>query len=129
MLLYPRSFQGQCEFFLKKKKKSCFVYLVHQDWPDCKLLPACPSCPPRSSHLPAMKGSPVRTTSEPEWKYESSLKGRIELLQSERSVRVRKEKQKRQQEKQYSHTMKLQSSASKISKVFKLLKCTMTILP
>lgn len=62
---------------------SCFVYLVHPGWRGCALLPAGPSCPPRSSHPPAMKGSPVSTTSEQGWKCGSSLKGRIELLWSQ----------------------------------------------
>lgn len=62
---------------------SCFVYLVHPGWRGCALLPAGPSCPPRSSHPLAMKGSPVSTTSEQGWKCGSSLKGRIELLWSQ----------------------------------------------
>lgn len=133
-------------------KNYFFVYLVRPDWPGCTLLPACPSRPPRSSHLPAMKGSPVRTTSEPGWTYESSLKGRIEVLRSikpgkekkKREIKIEGSSRKRQKEekiiggdsgkrrlswlKQCSHTMKLWCSASKISsKVIKLLKCTMTI--
>lgn len=69
---------------------SCFVYLVHPGWRGCALLPAGPSCPPRSSHPPAMKGSPVSTTSEQGWKCGSSLKGRIELLWSQNLKKKKK---------------------------------------
>lgn len=91
------SCHSQSEVLLKS---CCFVYLVRPDWPDCKLPPVCPSSPRSSSHLPAMKGSPVRTTSEPGWKYESSLKGRIELLHrgGERAREAKKREMKRSRE-------------------------------
>lgn len=41
-----------------------------------------------------MKGSPVRTTSEPGWKCGSSLKGKIELLHKKEKIKQRsKDKQ------------------------------------
>lgn len=73
------------------------VYLFHPDWPGCRLLPACLSSPPCSSHPPAMKGSPARTTSEPGWKYGSSLKEKIELLCMKKGGKKRKENKEKQQ--------------------------------
>lgn len=107
---------------------TCIVYLVRPDWPDYGLLPACPSCP-RSYRLPVMKGSPERKTSGLGWKCESSLKGRIEVLQSRKENMVRitgGHKGKR-----YLFWLNRSWRAMKLqcfnSKVIKLLKCTMEI--
>lgn len=88
--IYDKKKVGSVNFWLLQ---SLFlVYLFHPDWPGCRLLPACLSSPPCSSHPPAMKGSPARTTSEPGWRYGSSLKEKIELLRMEKGGGEKKEK-------------------------------------
>lgn len=91
------------ERLTKKKKKGRYLsefwllvsqffsmYLLHPDWPGCRLPPACLSYSPCSSHPPAMKGSPARTTSEPGWKCGSSLKEKIELLCKKKKKKIKR---------------------------------------